>query len=251
MKNIFVVGKENIALKMNDEKKAFVMEGADTVEALLLVVKDSLEKVPLNDDMSQEPVMIFLPGYIKGIASGNVINYFRNKKTGAGDADGKEISESNLALYKEVMEMYGARCLNVAFRDAQYISEKEKSLKDMNNLAWDAVKKHAKERALKGVAPAAPTAPAVNPKIAAKIAELEEQIMDAILSDDEELETSLTVKLNKIKAMAGIGTSVPKAAASTEEKPKSEKKSEKALKASEEKFEFEEEEDFDAMEAQA
>ena len=211
MKNVFIVGKENIALKMNDEKKATVIEGVDTVEALLLTVKDSLSKIALNDDNSQEPTVIFLPGYIKGIATGSVTNYIRNKRTGINPNEGTAISDSNLALYREVMVMYGERCLNVSFRDAQYFgkSETEVKLKALNDLAWEIIKKQAKERALNNVTPAKSSAPAVNPKIASKIAELEEQIMDAILCDDEELEASLTLKLNKIKAMAGIKAENP------------------------------------------
>lgn len=201
MKDIFITGKENIAVKMNKEGQAVVVEGNGTVEALLLAVKSCLEKVAVNSDNSGEPTVIFLPGYIRGLASGSVMQYVRTGKTGGG----KDIEASDLELYKEIMMMYGERNLNVMFRDAQYIgkSEEEQVLRKLNDKAWEAVKSEAKKRALNGTS-AKPAEPQVNPKIVAKIAELEEQLMDAILEDDEELEKSLETKIAKLKAKFGV-----------------------------------------------
>lgn len=201
MKDIFVAGKENIAIRMNKDGKGIATVGKDTVEALLLSVKACLEKVATNDDNSQEPVTVFLPGHIKGIATGSVMHYIRTGKTG-GD---KEITQSNLDLYREVMTLYGQRNLNVSFRDAQYFgkSESEVKLKELNDKAWKLAKDKAKERALSG-ANVAPAQPEVNPKVLAKIAELEEQLMDAMLDDNEELEKELDAKIAKLKAKFGV-----------------------------------------------
>lgn len=200
MKDIFVAGKENIAVRMNKDGVTVLTEANDTVEALLLSVKACLEKVKLNDDNSEEPTMIFLPGYIKGLAGGSVMQYIRTKKTG-GD---KEISDRNIELYREVMTMYGERNLNVAFRDAQYFgkSEDEVALKKLNDKAWEAVKTEAKKRALNGGSKtSAPAEPAVDPKIMNKIKELKEQYLDAVLECDEELEAKLEKQIAKLEKM--------------------------------------------------
>ena len=131
------------------------------------------------------------------------MQYIRTKKTGGG----KEISDSNVELYREIMIMYGQRNLNVSFRDAQYFgkSEDEVKLKELQDKAWSIVKSEAKKRALNsGSKASAPAVPAVNPKVLAKIAELEEQLMEAMLEDDEELEAKLDAKIAKLKAKFGV-----------------------------------------------
>jgi hypothetical protein len=200
---IVLVGKDNVAIKMNEEGKFVTKTSADTTQSLLELLVQSLENVSDNATFTDAVTTIYVSGHIKGLATGSAVNYIREGKTGSGT----ELSKENVELFKKALQLIGTRNFNVVLKDAQYVSKKDTTTKALVEKAWEVCKKKA------AVAPsvATPQAPTVvaNPKIVAKIAEVEEQIMEAIMEDDAELEASLNVKLGKLKAMLETSTGVP------------------------------------------
>jgi hypothetical protein len=201
---IVLVGKDNVAIKMNQEGKFVTKTSADTTGSLVELLIQSLENVSDNSALAEEITTIYVSGHIKALVTGTAINYIREGKTGSGT----ELSAETVALFKKAMQLIGAKNFNVVLKDAQYVSKKDTTTKALVEKAWEVCKKKA--LAAPAVA-AAPQAPAVvaNPKIVAKIAEVEEQIMEAIMEDDAELEANLNVKLGKLKAMLETSTGVP------------------------------------------
>lgn len=204
MKRLAVVAKNGVAVIVNEKSEIVTQVNAvDSTEALLNAVKELLQTVPVNsaDDLGEE-VTLYLPRTIRGLASGAVAGYIRNKKT----AGGSEMQENTIELYKECMVLFGERSLSVVFKDAEYLAKNSKEVSNLVNSAWIKVKGLA-SAGNNSNSNSTTQAPAVNPKILSKIKELEDQIVDAILEDDEELEASLNAKLTKLKAM--VSTSAP------------------------------------------
>lgn len=196
MKKLAVAMKNGVAIVSDGVEVISQVEASNSTIASLEAVKEFLQTVPENtaSDLG-DSVMVYLPKSIRGLASGAVATYIRGNKT----ARGVEMQEETVALYKEVMMMFGARCLTVVFKDAQYAGANDKEVATLVSKVWDKVSaiKPATNSA------GAPAQAPVNPNLVAKIKELENKIIDAIMEDDEALEQSLNAKLAKLKALLG------------------------------------------------
>lgn len=203
MKRVALVGKNGVAVVVNEENEVLVQAtGADSIEALLRATKEFLLTIPTNNDekmLDADAVTVYIPNKIRGLASGSVMSYIRTAKTSRGN----DLTAETIQLYKECMELWGERILSVDFKDATYASKNSTEVVRLVNSAWNKVKSLAGNTTV-----VVSQAPVVNPKIASKIAELEEQIMDAILNDDTDEEVALKAKLEKIKALASGSTVV-------------------------------------------
>lgn len=213
MKKLAVAMKNGVAIVSDGKEVLSQVSAVDSTVASLEAIKEFLQTVPVNsaEDLG-EGVTIYLPKTIRGLASGAVANYIRENKTSRGN----EMQAETVALYREVMVMYGERCLSVVFKDAQYAGSNNKDVATLVNNVWAKMNTVSKNTASQSQAP---QAPAVNPKIAGKIKEIEDQIVDAIMEDNDELEAELSVKLAKLKALLGntTATTEPKAEEKTVE----------------------------------
>lgn len=199
MKKLAVAMKNGVAIVSDGKEVLSQVSAVDSTIASLEAIKEFLATVPVNsaEDLG-EGVTIYLPKTIRGLASGAVANYIRENKTSRGN----ELQPETVALYKDVMLMFGERCLNVVFKDAQYAGSNNKDVAVLVNNVWAKMNTVSKNAG----STQAPAQQVVNPKIASKIKELEDQIVDAIMEDDDKLEAELSAKLAKLKALLGSTT---------------------------------------------
>lgn len=209
MKKLAVAMKNGVAIVSDGKEVLSQVSAVDSTIASLEAIKEFLATVPVNsaEDLG-EGVTIYLPKTIRGLASGAVANYIRENKTSRGN----ELQPETVALYKDVMLMFGERCLNVVFKDAQYAGSNNKDVAMLVNNVWAKMNTVSKNTTTQ-----APAQQVVNPKIASKIKEIEDQIVDAIMEDDDKLEAELSAKLAKLKALLGntTVTTEPKAEVDT------------------------------------
>lgn len=209
MKKLAVAMKNGVAIVSDGKEVLSQVSAVDSTVASLEAIKEFLATVPVNsaEDLG-EGVTIYLPKTIRGLASGAVANYIRENKTSRGN----ELQPETVALYKDVMLMFGERCLNVVFKDAQYAGSNNKDVAMLVNNVWAKMNTVSKNTTTQ-----APAQQVVNPKIASKIKEIEDQIVDAIMEDDDKLEAELSAKLAKLKALLGntTVTTEPKAEVDT------------------------------------
>lgn len=198
MKKLAVAMKNGVAIVSDGKEVLSQVSAVDSTIASLEAIKEFLATVPVNsaEDLG-EGVTIYLPKTIRGLASGAVANYIRENKTSRGN----ELQPETVALYKDVMLMFGERCLNVVFKDAQYAGSNNKDVAMLVNNVWAKMNTVSKNTTTQ-----APAQQVVNPKIASKIKEIEDQIVDAIMEDDDKLEVELSAKLAKLKALLGNTT---------------------------------------------
>lgn len=199
-KNVVVVARTNNALvATSDNKFKTFINCTDSTVASLQAMKAFLESIPTNsEELIEEPVQIILgsKSAIKGFASGTYLQYIR---TGA-NASGKEFTEEQFTLVKEVAFLLADRSLNVKVTTDNFISYKDKETKAFIDNAWKLLDKEinkAKETkpANKPQRPQT-QAPAVNPVVA----KLQELMTKALDEGDFDKYDQLEARLNKLQA---------------------------------------------------
>ena len=198
MKNIVLVAQNNISVVVvvNNGKNQYKAVSANNSKlALLQNLTTILSGIPTNDDLSAETRQIIIGSKspIIGLVTGTWREYVKTGK----NAKGVDIADDELALWKQVAELYAERCFNVKFTSDQYIGKNDRATKDLISCAWDLVKEEV--RKANNMAPAsqpkvAQSAPAVNP-VVAKLQALMAQALD---EGDFDKYDKLEERLNKI-----------------------------------------------------
>ncbi len=199
-KNVIIVAKNNCALISNNKREvATVMNATDNTVASLQAMKSFLEKVPANAELVDEPYQLILgeKSSIKGFATGTHLHYIR---TGA-NATGKEFTEEQLGLIKEVALLLADRSLNVKVTTDKFISYKDKEGRAIIDFAWKSLDKEIAKLT-------APTKPAVKPVAPAKqtavvdprVAKLQELMTKALDEGDFDKYDMLEERLNRLQA---------------------------------------------------
>lgn len=199
MKNIVLVAMNNVSVavvanKGQNQYKA--VQASNSKIALLTNLKTVLSGIPTNDDLSAETrqVIIGSKSPIIGLVTGTWREYIKTGK----NAKGVEIAEEELALWKQVAELYANRCFNVKFTSDQYIGKNDKATKDLINVSWELVKQEvrkANDMAQPSQPKVAQSAPAVNPVVA----KLQELMTKALDEGDFEAYDKLEERLNKLQ----------------------------------------------------
>ena len=203
-KNVVVVAKTNNALVATSDKFKTFMNCTDSTVASLQAMKAFLESIPTSaEEIIDEPVQIILgsKSAIKGFASGTYLQYIR---TGA-NASGKEFTEEQFTLVKEVAFLLADRSLNVKVTTDNFISYKDKETKAFIDNAWKLLDKEinkAKEETKPANKPQRPQAqaPAINPVVA----KLQELMTKALDEGDFDKYDQLEARLNKMQAQAPV-----------------------------------------------
>lgn len=198
-KNVVVVAMNNCALISNNEKQvSTVMNATDNTVASLQVMKAFLQSVPTNEELVDEPYQLILgeKSSIKGFATGTHLQYIR---TGA-NATGKEFTDEQLDLIKEVAVLLAERGLNVKVTTDKFISYKDKQGRAIIDFAWNTLKleinkaNEQPQRPQKPVAPAKQTA-VVDPRVA----KLQELMTKALDEGDFDKYDMLEERLNRLQ----------------------------------------------------
>lgn len=198
-KNVVVVAMNNCALISNNEKKvSTVMNATDNTVASLQVMKAFLQSVPTNEELVDEPYQLILgeKSSIKGFATGTHLQYIR---TGA-NATGKEFTEEQLDLIKEVAVLLAERGLNVKVTTDKFISYKDKQGRAIIDFAWNTLKLEI-NKANEQPKPQRPVAPAKQTAVVdPRVAKLQELMTKALDEGDFDKYDMLEERLNRLQA---------------------------------------------------
>ena len=197
MKNIVLVAQNNISVVVvvNNGKNQYKAVSANNSKlALLQNLTTILSGIPTNDDLSAETRQIIIGSKspIIGLVTGTWREYVKTGK----NAKGVDIAEDELALWKQVAELYASRCFNVKFTSDQYIGKNDRATKDLISCAWDLVKEEV--RKANNMAPASQPQ-TVQSQVNPVVAKLQELMTKALESGDFEAYDKLEERLNKLQ----------------------------------------------------
>jgi hypothetical protein len=202
MKNIVLVAMNNVSLlaSMNNNTIEYGTVVANNSKlALLTNLKTILTKVPSNDDLTAETrqVIIGSKSPIIGLITGTWRQYIKTGK----NAKGAEIPADELALWKDIANLYVQKCFNVQFTSDQYINKNDRETKELINKAWELVKEEVRKanNMTQANKPAQPQAQA-NPVIA----KLQELMAKALDEGDFDTYDKLEERLNKLQPKAPV-----------------------------------------------
>ena len=195
MKNIVLVAQNNISVVVvvnNGKNQYKAVQANNSKLALLQNLTTILNGIPTNDDLSAETRQIIIGSKspIIGLVTGTWREYVKTGK----NAKGVEIAEDELALWKQVAELYAERCFNVKFTSDQYIGKNDRATKDLISCAWDLVKEEVRKANNMAPAPQQVAQPQANP-VVAKLQALMAQALD---EGDFDKYDKLEERLNKI-----------------------------------------------------
>ena len=196
MKNIVLVAQNNISVVVvvNNGKNQYKAVSANNSKlALLTNLTTVLNGIPTNDDLSAETRQIIIGSKspIIGLVTGTWREYVKTGK----NAKGVDIAEDELALWKQVAELYAERCFNVKFTSDQYIGKNDRATKDLISCAWDLVKEEVRKANNMAPAPQQVAQPQANP-VVAKLQALMAQALD---EGDFDKYDQLEARLNKLQ----------------------------------------------------
>ena len=113
--------------------------------ALLQVMKSLLNAVKPSNELMEKPVMIIVgsKSILNSIfITNSIVDYVRTGKT----VSGKEFTEEEFALIKEVAQLYSSKLLNVRIVNELHIAKEDRATKTQINLAWERVKGLARNK---------------------------------------------------------------------------------------------------------
>ncbi len=199
-KNVIVVAKNNCALVSNNKREySTVMDCTDNIVASLQAMKVFLDKVPTNSELVEEPYQLVLgeKSAIKGFATGTHLQYIR---TGA-NATGKEFTDEQMTLIKEVAFLLAERSLNIKVTTDKFISYKDKESRAVIDFAWKSLDKElAKQTAsTKPQRPQRPVtqAPVVDITKDSLLIKLQAKMDKALDEDDDEAYDKFEERYNR------------------------------------------------------
>ena len=196
----------NVVAIANEKGLAVITNNADytqwyqcesIVDASLEALVDLLNTVPENTtELLAKPYRVVLPRAISGLATGSFIDYIR---TGKSVTSGEVIPQARLEMYALVMKLMSTRYANIELVADGHASKFDKEVRDS---AWKMVKAEVSAR-VHGSSTAVQSAPAsqANNMLADKLAEIECQIVDAMIAGDEELMARLESAKARLSAM--------------------------------------------------
>lgn len=195
MKNIVLVAQNNISVVVvvnNGKNQYKAVQANNSKIALLQNLTTILNGIPTNDDLSAETRQIIIGSKspIIGLVTGTWREYVKTGK----NAKGVDIADDELALWKQVAELYASRCFNVKFTSDQYIGKNDRATKDLINCAWELVKEEVRKANNMAPAPQQVAQPQANP-VVAKLQALMAQALD---EGDFDKYDKLEERLNKI-----------------------------------------------------
>ena len=197
MKNIVLVAQNNISVVVvvNNGKNQYKAVSANNSKlALLQNLTTILNGIPTNDDLSAETRQIIIGSKspIIGLVTGTWREYVKTGK----NAKGVDIAEDELALWKQVAELYAERCFNVKFTSDQYIGKNDRATKDLISCAWDLVKEEV--RKANNMAPASQPQ-TVQSQVNPVVAKLQALMAQALDEGDFDKYDKLEERLNKLQ----------------------------------------------------
>ena len=197
MKNIVLVAQNNISVVVvvNNGKNQYKAVSANNSKlALLTNLTTVLNGIPTNDDLSAETRQIIIGSKspIIGLVTGTWREYVKTGK----NAKGVDIAEDELALWKQVAELYASRCFNVKFTSDQYIGKNDRATKDLISCAWDLVKEEV--RKANNMAPASQPQ-TVQSQVNPVVAKLQALMAQALDEGDFDKYDKLEERLNKLQ----------------------------------------------------
>ena len=199
MKNIVLVAQNNISVVVvvnNGQNKYKAVQANNSKIALLTNLKAVLSGIPTNEDLSAETRQIIIGSKspIIGLVTGTWREYVKTGK----NAKGVAIAEDELALWKDIANLYAERCFNVKFTSDQYISKNDRATKDLISCAWDIVKEEV--RKANNMAPSPASQPqAVQPQVNPVVAKLQALMAQALEEGDFDKYDKLEERLNKLQ----------------------------------------------------
>lgn len=162
--------------------------------ALLQVMKSLLNAVKPSNELMEKPVMIIVgsKSILNSIfITNSIVDYVRTGKT----VSGKEFTEEEFALIKEVAQLYSSKLLNVRIVNELHIAKEDRATKTQINLAWERVKGLARNKMQK---PNKPQANNTNANTNSTIETLSKKIEDAVLAGDLDLAERYTAMLTTL-----------------------------------------------------
>ena len=194
MNNIVLVCQEGIAVVgkiVDNELKFQKAEGPTNIVAQLVAIKGLIASIPTNEELIEKPVQILIgdKSALCGLTYGSQMEYLRTRKT----TGGKEFTEQEFELLKEVCVMLSERSFNVKLNLQKFAT---KDFRRTIEQTWNKVKAIVREQhqqpAQSTTAPVAKTNPVVE--------KLQQLMAQALEEGDFDKYDKLEERLNKMLA---------------------------------------------------
>lgn len=191
MKNIMIVAKQGNALALGDMEGTIAKSATGSFLPNLLVLKEVLSAIPTEIG---ETVNIHLMDTVQGLVSGSALEYIKTKKT----ASGKDMSQEEVDMFKEIYTLYAERIFNVRFSQVRFLKKDDVALQEMKKKAYDALDSHMASNGLG-------TATTVDPD--KELREMfDTQIKEAMAAKDMDLMKSLMEMRKELKEPQVVST---------------------------------------------
>ena len=196
MNNIVLVCQEGIAVVgkiVDNELKFQKAEGPTNIVAQLVAIKGLLASIPTNEELIEEPVQILIgdKSALCGLTYGSQMEYLRTGKT----AGGKEVTEQEFELLKEVCVMLTKRSFNVKLNLQKFAT---KDFRRTIEQTWNKVKAIVREQHQQPAPAKTTTAPVT--KTNPVVEKLQQLMTQALDEGDFDKYDKLEERLNKIVA---------------------------------------------------
>ena len=197
MNNIVLVCQEGIAVVgkiVDNELKFQKAEGPTNIVAQLVAIKGLLASIPTNEELIEEPVQILIgdKSALCGLTFGSQMEYLRTGKTAGG---GKEFTEQEFELLKEVCVMLAERSFNVKLNLQKFAT---KEFRRTIEQTWNKVKAIVREQHQQPAPVKTTTVPVA--KTNPVVEKLEQLMTQALDEGDFDKYDKLEERLNKILA---------------------------------------------------
>lgn len=195
---VAIANEKGLCVVTNNADYTAWYQNDSIVDSALEGLIDLLESIPENTkELLAKPYRVILPRSISGIATGSFIDYIR---TGKSVTSGEVIPQARLEMYASIMKLMATRYANVELVADRHASKFDSEVRDS---AWKALKAEVSAR-VHGSSTAVQSAPSqANNMLADKLAEIECQIVDAMIAGDEELMARLESAKARLTAMVG------------------------------------------------
>lgn len=129
MNNVMIVRQDGVAVRLSDKGDKGVVKAQGIFLPSLLAIKEVLTSIP--SDSIVDTVNIYVADALAGLVSGSAKEYVKTGKTKSGTV----LTQDEINAVKEVYTLYGARVLNVEFKQIKYIKKGDTALQELKKLA--------------------------------------------------------------------------------------------------------------------
>lgn len=136
--NVMIVRQDGVAVRYDSKGETGVVKAQGIFLPSLYAIKEVLNTIPT--DSIVDTTTIYVADALRGLCTGNAIEYVKTGKTASGTA----LTQDEINAVKEVYELYGSRILNVVFKEIKFIKRDDVALQDLKKQALAELNKQPK-----------------------------------------------------------------------------------------------------------